>query len=305
LLPVSHAVTFRTGMRRSSARFVPRSLAASLLGALIVACSTSPELPKRTEDFAEVLEVGHQLRDYQVHVPAGYDGNEPQPLLIALHGSGEGATGMRRNTGLDATADADGFVVAYPDGIDRGWSGGSEDVAFIDALIDRLDAYLVLDLDRVYVTGFSAGGMMGHRLACSLTHRLAGAALVAATLPYELAAECRKPFAARLSVMVVLGTGDPLVPFEGDSVEGPGALLSAAETMGIWANRDRCDLSPSVTVVSTDPTYGIVTRREAYPDCAQGVEVELYAMEGAGHFWPSVIFPVNDTIAAFLLRHHR
>jgi len=292
-------------MRSSGLRLLTRAIVTALVGVQAPACSTSPELPKRTEDFAELLEVGDQLRSYQVHVPAGYDGSEPQPLLLALHGGGEGATGMRRNTGLDATADEYGFVVVYPDGIDRGWSADDDDVAFLEALIDRLDAYLVLDLDRVYVTGFSAGGMMGHRFACSRTDRLAGAALVAATLPYDLAAECRGPFKAKLPFMLVLGTGDPLVPFEGDSVQGPGSLLSAAETMRVWTTRDRCDPSPTVSVVFTDPTYGIVTRREAYPGCTQDVEVELYAMEGAGHFWPTVIFPVNDTIAGFLLRHHR
>jgi polyhydroxybutyrate depolymerase len=281
-----------------------RSLVVLVTG-VAVACSTAPDLPKRTEDFAEVLDVGGVLRSYQVHLPAGYDDGDPRPLLIALHGSGEGASGMRQNTGLDATADAYGFVVAYPDGLDRGWSREREDVRFIDALIDRLDAYLVLDLDRVYITGFSAGGMMGHILACGLTPRLAGAVLVAATLPSDVARPCRASFLGPLSVMVVLGTGDPLVPFEGDSVEGAGALLSAAETMRVWTRRDRCDPTPTVTVVHTDPTWGIVTRRETYPGCRSGIEVELYAMEGAGHFWPAPVFPVNDVLATFLLRHRR
>ncbi|KPJ96909.1 MAG: hypothetical protein AMS20_17865 [Gemmatimonas sp. SG8_28] len=250
-----------------------RSLVVLVTG-VAVACSTAPDLPKRTEDFAEVLDVGGVLRSYQVHLPAGYDDGDPRPLLIALHGSGEGASGMRQNTGLDATADAYGFVVAYPDGLDRGWSR-------------------------------DAGGMMGHILACGLTPRLAGAVLVAATLPSDVARPCRASFLGPLSVMVVLGTGDPLVPFEGDSVEGAGALLSAAETMRVWTGRDRCDPTPTVTVVHTDPTWGIVTRRETYPGCRFGIEVELYAMEGAGHFWPAPVFPVNDVLATFLLRHRR
>ena len=291
-----------TAVRRSISAL--RHLAALVVGTA-AACSTAPDLPKRTEDFAEVLDVGDLVRSYQVHLPAGYDGTEPRPLLIALHGGGGGAAGMREGTGLDATADEYGFVVAYPDGIDRGWSLETEDVRFIDALIDRLDAYLVLDLGRVYLTGFSAGGMMGHTLACSLTGKLAGVVLVAATLPSELAVPCRVAVPVPLSVMVVLGTGDPLVPFEGDSVQGEGALLSAAETMRVWTRRNRCDPSPTVTVVHTDPTWGVVTRREAYPGCWFGVEVELYAMEGAGHFWPEPVFPVNDALATFLLRHRR
>ena len=64
-----------------------------------------PRVLPPLKDFAEVLDVGDLVRSYQVHVPAGYDGTEQPPLLIALHGGGGGAAGMRESTGLDAMAD--------------------------------------------------------------------------------------------------------------------------------------------------------------------------------------------------------
>jgi polyhydroxybutyrate depolymerase len=276
-------------------------------------CSTAAPIPERTEDFETGLQVDDLLRTYQVHVPTGYTGKEPHPLLLALHGSGFGAAGMRRSTGLDTTADRHGFIVAYPDGVDGGWvwdpsfSERVDDVKFLTRLLDRLDAQLSLDPDRIYVTGFSAGGMMTQKLACSISSRLAGIAVVGATLPRRIARQCRSILAsrARFAVLSILGTGDPLIPFEGDSTTDDLSLLSAAATMETWALRNGCTTPPETSTAYVDPVYGITTRQERYPGCADDWDVELYAMEGAGHIWPVTIFPANTAIAEFLLRHRR
>jgi poly(3-hydroxybutyrate) depolymerase len=105
--------------------------------------------------------------------------------------------------------------------------------------------------------------------------------------------------------MSILGTGDPLIPFEGDTATGDLSLLSAAATMETWALRNGCEMSPETSTVYVDPVYGITTRRERYPDCAAGLDVELYAMEGAGHLWLATVFPGNTAIAEFLLPHRR
>ena len=292
-----------------------RHCRAAILGSVLAltACSTAAPIPERTEDFEAVLEVDGLLRSYQVHVPTGYLGEEQHPLLLALHGSGFGAAGMRSTTGLDTTADRHGFLVAYPDGVGQGWvwdasfSAEIDDVKFLTLLLDRLDAQLSVDLDRVYVTGFSAGGMMAQKLSCSVPSRFAGAAVVGATLPRRIRDECLSALSRRLpfSVMSILGTGDPLIPFDGDTTTGDLSLLSAATTMETWARRDGCDTTPETSTAYEDPTFGITTRLERYPGCDGGLEVELYAMEGAGHIWPETVFPANEAIAEFLLRQLR
>ena len=60
-----------------------------------------------------------------------------------------------------------------------------------------------------------------------------------------------------------------------------------------------------MSVAFDDPVSGVRTRREVYPDCGGGVEVELYAIEGGGHGWPEDFFPTSKTVMAFLLRHRR
>ncbi|MBT6509461.1 MAG: prolyl oligopeptidase family serine peptidase [Rhodospirillaceae bacterium] len=90
--------------------------------------------------------------------------------------------------GWDELADAEGFAVVYPRGIENGWNDGRDntarwgdeappdDVAFFDVLLDRLVADSTADPDRVFVTGPSNGGMMTLRLACDRAGRIAGIA---------------------------------------------------------------------------------------------------------------------------------
>ena len=277
------------------------------------ACSTAAPIPPRDEDFEAVLEIDDLRRTYQVHLPPDYTRESEYPLLLALHGAGFGGAGMRGSTGLDSVADRHGFIVAYPDGISGGWvwdpsfSETVNDVKFLTELLERLDAQVSLDPDRIYATGFSAGGMMTQKFACSRPGRLAGIAVVGATLPRRVGAECLSTTARGrpLSVVSILGTGDPLIPFEGDTASSDLALLSAAETMAIWAARNGCDAQPDTTIAYHDPVYDITTRRIRYRDCSGSLETELYAMEGAGHLWPVTIFPANEMIADFLLRQAR
>lgn len=56
------------------------------------------------------------------------------------------------------------------------------DVAFISALLDKLESKYKINIDRVYATGMSNGAIMSYRLACELPDRFAAIAPVAGTL---------------------------------------------------------------------------------------------------------------------------
>ena len=97
---------------------------------------------------------------------------------------------MQRTTGFGAVARREGFTVAYPDGTEytegqRAWNTGyllrrqvreADDVAFLDALMDRLVAEGAVDPKRVYLVGGSNGAMMTLVYATQRAERLAGAA---------------------------------------------------------------------------------------------------------------------------------
>ena len=123
-------------------------------------------VPQAGTTVEGTLEVGGRSWSYHVHYPAAApDG--PAPLVIGLHGGLGSGPQFEANTGFDAVADENGFVVVYPDGIGgvmgnqnlRTWNVGNccgpaqqqniDDVAFVDALIDHLSAAMPIDSDRV------------------------------------------------------------------------------------------------------------------------------------------------------------
>src|SRR5690349_9751260 len=110
------------------------------------------------------LDHGGVERPYRVVAPARVLGTSA-PLVLALHGGGGVPRGMALMTRFDAAALREGFVVAYPAGLDRSWNagaccgpaarGGVDDVGFVVALIDRFVERLGVDERRIFVTGFS------------------------------------------------------------------------------------------------------------------------------------------------------
>jgi polyhydroxybutyrate depolymerase len=240
-------------------------------------------------DHRVALEVGGRRRDYVLHVPAGLPAG-PRPLVLELHGGGGTAANIERLTGLQAETDARGWLVARPDGVDRQWNDGRpevragiDDVAFLSAVIDDVATRTPLDPARVYATGISNGALMSGRLACELADRIAAVGQVAGTQGVELAVTCRP--SRPVSVLVISGTADPLVPYAGGPI-GPvlglggsrGTVLGAEAYVAAWVARDRAG-PPTTTELAPDTT---VSRYRSIV----GSEVVFYRVDGAGHTWP-------------------
>jgi len=242
-------------------------------------------------------------RTYRIHVPTVRERDKPVPLVIVLHGGG--GTGKRMEKlalgGLTKLSEQEGFVVVYPDGIEKHWNDGRakvkyrahrdkiDDVGFIAALIDQLAKGYEIDRQRVYITGISNGGMMSNRLACELTDKIAAMAPVAANMPADLVSHCAP--SRPVSVLMISGTDDSMMPWAGGEAHFLrlkfGKVLSAKDTIRFWAAHNRCSATPTVTwEPDADREDGTRVRKETYHGCKDGVEVVLYAIEGGGHTWP-------------------
>jgi len=250
----------------------------------------------RTDGGAELhLVSGGLTRTYILHVPPSYDGSRPYPLVIAYHGHGGDGAGQERVSGMDATADANGFLVAYPNGISKGWNDGRssgdtsvDDVGFTSDLIARISSTYSVDASRVFATGLSNGGMMCYRIAMDLHDQVAAVAPVAALLSQYLAG--RTPNPRPISVMVTAGTNDPLMPYNGGAVglvlKTRGNVLSAADTISFWTKADACNPTPATTSINKDPNDGTSVKVDDYTGGTNGAEVMLYTVDGGGHAWP-------------------
>jgi polyhydroxybutyrate depolymerase len=252
---------------------------------------------KDTTDTAGTITVGGRQRTYLVHLPSGYDPTRPVPLLIALHGSGSTGADMADLTGFNALADTQGFLVAYPDGIDGSWAdhnntdadrAGVDDVAFMDALIDHLSTAYGVDPARVYATGMSNGGFMATLLACTLPETVAAVAPVAATMPLSLVSQC--PPGRPVSLLLIHGLDDTVDPPGGGKVDAQGGkigpIASDAETVAFWASRDGCWSAPAATDLPTTGSGKAKVRQTDYSDCWDGTQVRYDTLTGIGHVWP-------------------
>jgi polyhydroxybutyrate depolymerase len=254
-------------------------------------------------DSAASLTFGGLERTYRIHIPPSYDKARLLPLLIALHGGGGTGKKMEKLTlgGFNKLSDQEGFIVVYPDGIEKHWNDGREnvnyrahrekvdDVGFISALIDDLTKERNIDRSRVYVTGISNGAMMSFRLACQLSQMITAIAPVAGAMPENLPSQCSP--SRRIPVLMISNTEDRLVPWEGGEIRFVrktfGRALSVPETVKYWVNHNQCSSSPAVSMEpDRDPKDGTRVRQEVYGPCGEGTRVILYAIEGGGHTWP-------------------
>lgn len=271
--------------------------------------SQANEITKPGETVTRELEHDGLTREYILHLPKSYDRKQIWPLVFVLHGgTGSAQRTLVQDSGAFITlSEREGFIAVFPNGIvdspggdkhhwndgrkDLKWRAHREDVddpGFFSAMIDYLIENFNADPDRIYVTGASNGGMMSYRLGCELSDKIAAIASLIANLSPELSS-CGpgKP----ISVMIMNGTEDPLMPYEGGEVAFGrvrlGKVLSAAETVRFWVRRNGLSSPPVNTLEpDRDPDDNTRVRVKRYGPDKNGIEVVFYTIEGGGHTWP-------------------
>jgi polyhydroxybutyrate depolymerase len=239
---------------------------------------------------------GGRERTYRLYVPASLPPDVASALVFVFHGGGGQAPSAERMTGFDDLADREKFVVAYPDAVRAHWNDGRDveafdsqrakvdDVAFVATLIDAISAEHRVDPGRVFATGISNGAIFSNLLASRLADRIAAIAPVAGGLAEPLRPAFRP--SRPVSVLVINGTEDPLVPYAGGAVSRVhGRVVGAEETARLWAEADRCR-SDAARDAPTAVVEGCRTVRERWTGGRNNTEVVLDTIEGGGHTWP-------------------
>lgn len=262
-------------------------------------------------------------RAYLIHEPvkkqpaAAASAVEPgAALVVAFHGGYASPTHMQKLTGLDALADEYGFIVVYPEGLNRHWNDGrgdarhsnevragsrfsyGDDVRFVQDLIDHLHGDHNIDKKRIYATGISNGGMFCYRVAAELSALFAAIAPVAGGMGADTAANFAP--AHPVSVLHIHGTADTYVPYAGGPLlEGrlPGTVVSAERSVEMWVEKDECQAGAAITELpasSPDDLCRVtVATRGGGID---GTEVVLYRITDGGHTWPNMKMQTNEAL---------
>ncbi len=251
-------------------------------------------------------------RHYRIYVPKKYDGKSRIPLVFSFHGGG-GTAEVASRMGFSPLAEQEGFIVVYPEGLNKHWNDGRkskkfteqdakiDDVAFVLALLKKLQHEFRIDPARVYATGASNGGFFSHRLAIDASDKFAAVAVLIATLPkpFEKNFQPQRP----MSILFMNGTADPFVPYNGgpitpnlmprlidskthDFQRGAGSSTDAAIKLwlhfnGLAGKKPRVERLPD-----KNPHDGCRVVRRSWSGGKAGSQVVLYRIEGGGHTIP-------------------
>jgi polyhydroxybutyrate depolymerase len=256
-----------------------------LLSAVLIADVLGPG------DHSRQLVVDDLQRSYLVHVPPQYPDTSPLPLVLAFHGAGMNGKLMSQWTQLNNKADQAGFVVVYPNGTGIAdlfltfnvGQGKTDEVKFVEQLLDDLKSQLRFDAQRTYATGYSNGGMLCYVLAAKLTDRIAAIAPVAAIstiTPEELS--------RAVPVIHFHGTDDMWVRWEPRNSTRSHFLSvrSVRETIRLWTKLDGCPTTPKVTDLPNTKEDETTVRQEYYGPGRDNSAVVLTIIQGGGHTWP-------------------
>jgi len=287
------------------------ALICMMLILLFSSCTASlpkntPEGPKTYKNKMDIRIMGAR-RTYLVHVPPNYSPQKPLPLVVVIHGAFDTAAGMEKYSTFSDLADRESFIVMYPNGMGifglfQHWNAGHccgkaanddvDDVGFIASAINDVRVRLQIDPSRIYMVGFSNGGMLAYRFAAERGDILAAVAPLAASIggrPSEDAPQWRIPDPVKpLSVITIHGMADDDIVYEGGvSLHrgGTRTFWSVNESIDFWVRHNGCHPNAAATELN----HGHV-RIHTWGACSNDTEVVLYLMENWGHVWPGRYF---------------
>lgn len=277
-----------------------------LLLFFIVCCASVNNKSTTTKGITSDNVITHDgyARKYITYQPDNLDKNISVPLLLVLHGGGSTNNQIIRSTHkrFNELADKHKFYVVYPQGLEKSWNDGRQDlknfasqnkindVDFIRKLIHKLQSEHKVDSNKVFVTGISNGGFMSFRLGCELREDIRAIAPITATITEDALKYCRGK--SKVSLVLFNGTDDHLVPYNGGYVKvfgkKRGKITSTQYTINLWVDMLSCHDLPNkqeLPDIKNDETT--VTKFE-YRQCKNNDAITLYRINGGGHTWPGV-----------------
>ena len=248
----------------------------------------------------EEVKVGTSTRKTLTYVPKNVE--KSPALVISLHGMNQDPEYQQKQTQWNAMADTEGFIVTYPLGNNRMWdTSGMGDVKFVEAIMKDMELKHNVDKNRIYLSGFSMGSWLGYHCLETLGDK------IAAFGPVSGVDIGKQPKANRkVSIMHIHGTGDDVFKYKGDPSHMAGGYPSIEEYVKKWAAYEGCDASnPQVIRPYPANSTGTKATRTIYNNVNDGVEVNLIAIDGKGHWHSNEANGVNSTkeLWTFFKRH--
>ena len=216
--------------------------------------------------FADNLNVNGTNRTMNVYAPKNIE--KGRPLIIQMHGMNQDAPYQQNAAKWESIADTARFVVVFPNGQNKAWDiGGDKDINFLKAIINEMYQKYGIDKNRVYVSGFSMGGMMSYHAANKMGD------MIAAIAPVSGGGGVNSPKRA-MPIMHTHGTTDDVVNYN-----------STVNTLKGWVNAQKCSSNSQKIKPYPSTKPGSAASLEIWSGCTDGVEVRLLTIDGKGHWY--------------------
>ena len=207
-----------------------------------------------------------QKREYLQYAPS--DLGSKRPLIISCHGMNQSAQ-YQWNALKDAKtlADKEKFVIVLPEGINNGWDiSGDRDINLIKDLIAQMKKDFDIDEKRVYLSGFSMGGMLTYHAMNKIPD------VIAAFAPISGYPMWGFTYTGKRAIPVIHhhGTGDDVCVYS-----------NVQRNIDELVKKNKCSSTPTIT-----QNYGgcsHITRKE-WGGGTDGVKVVLMELANKGHW---------------------
>ena len=238
-------------------------------------------------------------REFYLHIPNNLPANSP--IVYVFHGWGGNGGQIMSSTAFNILSDQNNFAVCYPTALidgDNGTSGltswncnGLSDVNFIHALNDSLQIQYQFDENKIFATGFSYGGDISFHLArCQNSNIFDAIAPLAGTI-FDYMNICLP--SSNISVLVLHGTNDNVINFNGGNFPNYGPYMSAPDIVTNWVNYNSCSLDTSYSLLDLNNDNNI-TDVTKYHNINTDDKVWFYKVNNGLHTWFDVAPWGND-----------
>ncbi len=234
--------------------------------------------------------------------------DERRPAILVLQGSGVSAVNMRE-AGFDDLADRENLSIIYVplstpswllnaaiEGENTSAAFDVDTVNFVHQMLEELIVNVRLDPSRIFLTGFSDGGVATFYFMCELSHLVAAVATVSASMPVELIEDCspERP----IPLLMLNGTADKRVRFSGGIFGDPNRpqgleMASAFDTATFWREANNCKQEDEKAVLDdVAPDDQVRVWTQIWKDCPDGAVIQFVTLLGGAHGWPGADLPM-------------
>ena len=262
-----------------------------LLQALLIICSSCKKNeinnadPNNSNLTTQTIVHNGINRQYLQYVPSSYDGTSSTPLMLNFHGYGDVASNFINDADMRALAESDTFILAYPQGsylegvphwnpcpIDADNKSTTDDLGFVEALVNEISSQYAINSQRIYAAGYSNGGMMAYGLSHHKSDLFAAVASVSGVM-----LDCEGPPSHPMPIVHLHGTSDGVIPYYGDSF-----YKSAQYVVDYWVGFNNTSTNAAV---NSDNSGGLTIEHYTYSQGDSMVSVEHYKYIGGNHVW--------------------